>query len=238
MQQRIDRAKIVARRRTFGALFGVAVLACASGALGEQAVKQFDPRLYAPSPPPGSSYVRLVDGGLASASVAIGAAPPVSLAPSGRIATAYRVVPGGGRLAITIDGKGRSIAVAPDTFLTVVFRPGSGGSELKTIVDDPGEDNPLLAQLRFYNLVPGCAGALTLANGATVFAGVATDQGVSRTINPVAATLIARCGTRAGMSVKIPAMKAHERYSIFLLGNSAKLRPIGNEDSTETYKGG
>jgi len=222
-------------RRRFGALVLVAILACGVTA-SAQGVKEFDPRLYAPSPPPGSSYVRVVNAGTAAANVAIGSAAPLTLDSSHRIATAYRVVPGRASVAITVDGKESRIAVPPDKFLTVVYRPG--GAKLTTITDDPGEDNPLLAQLRFYNLVAGCPGSLALEKGPSIFSAVAPNEEKSRSINPVVATLTTMCGSRAGTSLKLPLLKARDRYSIFLVGHSSKPVAVGNADSTEPFKGG
>ena len=177
--------------------------------------------------------MRVVDGGPAAAKVAVGTEDAVTLSPSGTIATTYRVIPGGKSLTITIDGKTAApITVPPDKFLTLVYRPSAAGPKLTTITDDPGEDNGLLAQLRFYNLVPNCAGSLAIEGGPAVFDGVATDASKSRSINPVSATLVPKCGAAAGAGLKLPPLKAGDHYSIFLTGDAAKPVAVGNADAT------
>lgn len=217
----------------FGALALAAGLVCSNAASAQPLTK-----VYGARPPSGSSYVRVVDGGPAAAKVAVGTEDAVTLSPSGTIATTYRVIPGGKSLTITIDGKSAApITVPPDKFLTLVYRPSAAGPKLTTITDDPGEDNGLLAQLRFYNLVPNCAGSLAIDGGPAVFDGVATDASKSRSINPVSATLVPKCGAAAGAGLKLPPLKAGDHYSIFLTGDAAKPVAVGNADATEPYKG-
>jgi hypothetical protein len=192
--------------------------------------------LYATKIPAGSSFVRVADGGSSPVSVAIGSAAAVSLAPTGSVATSYRLATGGTQLAVITDGKAHPLDVPPNRYLTYIYRPGPDGAKFTAITDNPGEDNGLRAELRFYNLVPKCDGALAIENGAAVFAGVATDQSRSRSINPVAATLVPKCGSTAGPPLKLPLLKAQERYSIFLVGSSDKPTAVGNSDVTENSR--
>jgi len=222
----------------FPAIVLAAGLSCFNAASADPVSKNFDPKLYAPRPPSGSSYVRVVDGGTTAANVAIGSEAPVLLTTTGMIATTYRVVQGHKNFTITINGRAASpMTVAPDKYLTLIYRPSSSGPKLTAITDDPGEDNGLLAQLRFYNLVSGCTASLTLQNGPTVFEGVAKDESKSRSINPVTATLVPKCETAVGAPLKLPPLKAGDHYSIFLVGSAAKPGAVGNTDITEAYKG-
>lgn len=213
----------------------VVVAICGSLASAVESSAQVQ-MLYATKIPAGSSFVRVADGGASPVSVAIGPAVAVSLAPTGPVATSYRLVTGGTQLTITVDGKVHALDVPANRYLTYIYRPGSASAQFTAITDDPGEDNGLRAELRFYNLVPKCDGALSIENGPAVFEGVATDQSRSRSINPVAATLVPKCGSTAGPALKLPLLKAQERYSIFLVGHFDKPSALGNSDVTENNR--
>jgi alginate O-acetyltransferase complex protein AlgF len=206
-------------------------------ALGGINVAWAQVNIYATKVPAGSSYVRVADGDGKAANVAIGSLDPVALAPNGTVVTAYHLIPGGKSITITIDGKVHlSLAIPPNKYLTVIYRPTTNGPQLTTIADNPGDDNGVLAELRFYNLVPGCDGSLTLGNGTAVFGGVGVNESKSRSINPVAATLVPKCGPHAGTPIKLPLLKAQSRYSIFLVGNGSKPNAAGNADAMEATK--
>ena len=192
--------------------------------------------LYKAQVPENSSYVRVVNSGTPAASVAIGSTAAVTLAPAGALVTTYHLIPGGRSLTITINGKATPVTVPPNKYLTIVYRSTPDGPKLTTITDNPGEDIGVLAELRFYNFVPGCAASLAVENGPAVFDGVAVDQSRSRTINPVAATLVPKCGSTAGAPLKLPLLKAQARYSIFLIGTEARPIAVGNADATEDAK--
>jgi hypothetical protein len=196
-------------------------------------------RLYGARPPAGSSYVRVVNPAAQAASIVIAGGPPATISSAGTIATTYRIVPGGKPIAVTIDGKPPKAALdaAAGTFVTLVVTRRAGSIDLVPIADESGDVDGLRAQLRFYNLVPGCTAALTLESGTAVFDGVAFDDSKSRTINPVTATLVPHCGATAGTSVRLPQLKSGDRYSLFLVGEAAHPGLAGNLDATEPYKG-
>lgn len=192
-------------------------------------------RLYAPKPPVGSAYVRVVDLTAGSGPIAIGGAAAASV-PAGDTATIYRIVKGGAPLAVTLGGKpaAGSIVPAADAFSTVVV--GAGGQAV--VIADPTEGrNDLKAQLRFYNLVPGCAGAVAVADGGpTVFEGVATNDTRQRAINPIEAKITATCGGKSS-SLTLPPLKAGDHFSLFLLPGAAGPKLTGQRDETEPYRG-
>ena len=225
--------RLLVKSRTLAALAFIVGLSSSTVALAQPETK-----IYGAKPPAGSSYVRIVDASTSAANVVVGTASAVTLKPSGPIATTYRIVADGKSPNVSIDGKPVSAGtVPPDKFVTLVYRLGAGGPQLTAISDDPGEDNGLLAQLRFYNLVEGCDASLSLQSGPTVFEGVAADSSRSRSINPVTATLVPKCGTTAGTPLKLPPLKAGDHYSIFLIGSPTGPRAVGNSDATEVYKG-
>ncbi|MFG1478489.1 alginate O-acetyltransferase AlgF [Xanthobacter sp. V4C-4] len=192
-------------------------------------------RLYAPKPPAGSAYVRVVDLTRSGALIGFDAGSGVAAAP-GDPATIYRIVKGGAPLPLTLAGKPvKGTATPPaDAFSTIVIGPD--GAVL--IADSTEGRNDLKAQLRFYNLVPGCAGAVAVADGPTVFDAVAPHETRQRAINPIEATLVGRCGDARTGSLKLPPLKAGDHFSLFLLPG-ADGAPVlaGQRDETEPYRG-
>lgn len=223
--------------RRFAAGFTVLALAGLAGLAGlPEACAQELTRLYAPKPPAGSAYVRVIDLSRSGAPIGIGGAPAAPVAP-GDTATIYRVVKGGAALPVTVGGKAASGAVVPaaDAFSTIVL-PATGPA---VVITDPTEGrNDLKAQLRFYNLVAGCPGAVAVADGGpTVFEGVATNDTRQRAINPIEAKLSATCGDKAAAPLTLPPLKAGDHYSLFLMNGPAGPVLTGQRDETEPYRG-
>lgn len=208
-----------------------AALACA----GAVAQAQELTRLYAPKPPAGSAYVRVVDLTRSGALIGFDAGSGVAAA-QGEPATIYRIVKGGAPLTLTLGGKPVKGSATPpaDAFSTVVI--GTGG-EVVLIPDSTEGRNDLKAQLRFYNLVPGCAGAVAVADGPTVFEGLATNETRQRAINPIEATLSGRCGEAKTQTLKLPPLKAGDHFSLFLLPGANGPVLAGQRDETEPYRG-
>ncbi|MFG1299519.1 alginate O-acetyltransferase AlgF [Xanthobacter sp. V3C-3] len=218
------------------ALTAVVVAGAVAAGAASPAVAQELTRLYAPKPPAGSAYVRVVALARPGAAIGIGTAAPAPVA-QGDTATIYRVVKGGAPLAVTVGGASAPGAIVPaaDAFSTVVVPP-SGPA---VVITDPTEGrNDLKAQLRFYNLVPGCAGAVAVADGGpTVFDAVATNDTRQRAINPIEAKLSARCGEAAAPPLTLPPLKAGDHYSLFLVPGAAGPVLTGQRDETEPYRG-
>lgn len=193
-------------------------------------------RLYAPKPPTGSAYVRVVDLAASGAPIGIGSAPAAPV-PAGDTATIYRIVKGAAPLSVTLAGKPAEGSIVPpaDAFSTVVV-PASGPA---VVIADPTEGrNDLKAQLRVYNLVPGCAASVAVADGGpVVFEGVATNDTRQRAINPIEAVLAASCGAEVAQPLKLPPLKAGDHYSLFLLPGANGPKLAGQRDETEPYRG-
>ena len=224
----------VTRRAASHMVAGFGALAIAVAGLGAQA--QELTRLYAPKPPAGSAYVRVVDLDRGGAPLAFGTGPAAPVA-QGDTATIYRVVKGGAPLAVSIDGRpvAGEIVPAADAFSTVVV-PANGPAVV--IADSTEGRNDLKAQLRFYNLVPGCEGAVAVADGGpTVFEAVAPNTTRQRAINPIEAILAATCGAAASGPLTLPPLKAGDHYSLFLLPGASGPVLTGQRDETEAYRG-
>lgn len=191
-------------------------------------------RLYAPRPPAGSAYVRVVDLDPANSGLNVsGAAIPVV---AGEVATIYRVVKGGEPVEISRNGTAVAGAPVPaaDTFSTIVL--GADGTA-HLIADSTDERNDLKVQLRVYNLIAGCTGSVAVVDGPTVFADVGTNETRSRAINPVEASLHGQCGDKTSAPFELPSLKAGENFSLFLVEGTSGPELRGQRDETEPYRG-
>lgn len=193
-------------------------------------------RLYATRPPPGYSFIRI-------AALAGGAAPRVQVnaaelslgADTG--VSSYRAVPGQQKLNLVVDGVAASPDIVPasDTYLTLVISKTSAGWTVQSIDEGLGASDGLKARLRFFNLAPGCAATLKIADGPTIFQQAAFVSMQSRTINPVTAKLEGSCG-EAPAELTLPQLRAGDSYSLFLRKDSDQLRLTGRLDETEPYR--
>lgn len=209
-------------------------LVAAAGGLTPGSAQELT-RLYAPKPPAGSAYVRVVDLTRSGALIGFGAGSGVAAA-AGEPATIYRIVKGDTPLPLALAGKPVSGTVTPpaDAFSTIVIGPDN---HAVLIADSTEGRNDLKAQLRFYNLVPGCPGSVAVEDGPTVFEAVPTNGTTQRAINPITATLVARCGDTPSNSLKLPPLKAGDHFSLFLLPGPSGLVLDGQRDETEPYRG-
>ena len=82
-----------------------------------------------------------------------------------------------------VDGKpAGALQVAPDSFTTLVARRDGGKVTLARIDDSGGAQDALKAELRFYNLIPGCAGAALKVSpqGPTLFDDIKPQTAAAR----------------------------------------------------------
>jgi hypothetical protein len=192
--------------------------------------------LYAPAPPPGSVFVRIINTLREPVTISLnGAAGSILPDAAGRIATAFTVLPGAGPVRVSVDGVVVSSApqVEPDRFISLVLTRGDKGLSLVKLVDDPGRLNALKVQLRFYNLVEGCAAKLALPDGRAVFEGIATWETGVRAVNPVKATVIGYCRGGSSAPLPLPRLEPGMRLSLFLTGEGAAPRLDAQIDQTE-----
>jgi alginate O-acetyltransferase complex protein AlgF len=211
----------------------MALVICAGVSSAERSSAETE-MLYATKVPTGSSFVRVATGSASPVKVAIGSSPAVPLDPSATIVTNYHLASGNNALTISIDGKATTPVMVPaNRFITLIYRPGFDGPSFTSVTDEPGDDNGLRVELRFYNLVDRCTGSLALQNGQAVFDRVAAGQSRSRSVNPVAATLFPKCGANVGDAFKLPRLKPQSQYSLFLVGVNSKPIVVGNMDATE-----
>ncbi len=156
-----------------------------------------------------------------------------------QIATIYRIVPGNEPLTIEVNGQvaKNTVNPPPDKFVTLLVKPAKNQFELKMIVEDTSQMDGLRAELRFYNAIGGCTGGLSVVDGPQVFEPTPTDSSRRRSINPVEATLYGECDKTRSSLWKLPSLKSGDHYSIFLIGDLAGPKLVGQLDQTEPYRG-
>lgn len=202
----------------------------------EQSHGQDIGRLYATRPPPGYAFVRIaIVSGDEIPRLKINSADlPINEATG---ASSYRAVPGNQPLHLMANGSPVSKDVVPraEAFLTLVVSRSTPSWTVQSIDEGQNSDDGLKAKLRFFNLVPGCAASLKIADGPKIFEQSPFASVRSRAINPVTARLEGSCG-EASASLTLPKLRAGDHYSIFLRTDSQRLRLTGGLDETEPYR--
>ena len=189
-------------------------------------------------PPEGSIYVRVANAQAAPLSVQVGEGRGEQVSAAGKLATDYYVQPGGQPFRVRVNGKPLQVATpAPASgFVTLLVGAGAGAG-VRVVQDQQATGSSgLKAELALYNLVPGCNARLELSSGDVVLASVAEASRGTRAINPVQATLLAKCGARASAPLQLPALKAGDRYSLFVTGTANAPVLKGQAARTEPYR--
>ncbi|MFC4624916.1 hypothetical protein ACFO1V_06720 [Daeguia caeni] len=117
--------------------------------------------------------------------------------------------------------------------MTVLLWNEGGAVRQASVVDQTRGHDDLKAELRVYNLLPGCNGEVVIASGQTVFKDVAVGTSRQRSINPVKAQLQGKCADAVSAPLQLPDLKAGDRYSLFLVGTADKPVLVGQIDQTE-----
>lgn len=191
--------------------------------------------LYGPQPPADATYLRVVNLSRRTAKVALPNGARVSELPPGA-ATALDVLRPGASLNIEVDGatlahQAGAVAVASGetagaTIIVAIDRDGASGWRSRSVAAAAASTDALRAQLRLVNFVDGCDGKVTLDGSAAsvVFEHVMQGHAAARSINPVAATLVARCADSVSAPFALPRLAAGRSYTLILSGTPA--RPV------------
>ncbi|QXH51694.1 alginate O-acetyltransferase AlgF [Pseudomonas fakonensis] len=176
-------------------------------------------QLYAPRPPAGSAFVRVLHPDATAVQVQVGQNAPQALG-ADKLASSYNVVKGGEPFTISIAGKVvGELNVAADSYQSVVLNAG----KLQVLDDSAASDDALKAELRFYNLAGDCpAGQLQVADGPTLFSEVKPNTSQARAINPVSANLSAGCGAAQAKALALPQLQPGDHYALFLTGSASQ----------------
>lgn len=200
--------------------------------------------LYGPQPPADATYLRVVNLSKRTASVALPSGARVAELPPGA-ATPLDVLRSGTPLNIAADGttptrQAGAVTVANSetagaTITVAIDREGANGWRSRSVVAAAANVDALRAQLRLVNFIDGCDGEVTLDRSAAsiVFDHVASGHAAARSINPVAATLVARCADAVSAPFALPRLAAGRGYTLILSGTPA--RPVlgGAPDTLE-----
>jgi len=173
-------------------------------------------------------------------SIRIGSgAPKEELSSETQIATIYRIVPGNQPLTIEVNGRVAKNTISPpaDKFATLIVKIVKNQFELKMIVEDTSPIDGLRAELRFYNVIDGCRGGLNVVDGPQIFEPTPADSSRHRSINPVEAILYGECERTRSSLWKLPPLKSGDHFSIFLIGDRASPKLVGQLDETEPHRG-
>ncbi|PZQ40686.1 MAG: cell division protein FtsQ [Pseudomonas putida] len=189
-------------------------------------------QLYAPRPPAGSAYVRVLHPADSAVTVQIGQHEPQQLG-ADKLASSYNVVKGAEPFTVRIaEQTVGSLSVMPDSYQSLLLEDG----KLQVLDDSAVSDDALKAELRFYNLASGCqAGQLQVEGGPTLFADVKPNTSQARSINPVSASLTAGCGTRQAKALALPPLQAGDHYALILTGTANQPMLRGELSSTAPF---
>ena len=180
--------------------------------------------LYSQSLPEGTVYIRLASALPDAATVRTDFAGTVALGADGaaRISPYYVAGDAGGKtvtLQVTQAGNTATAQFTPrsGSFVTVILH-GDGGAVTAAVITDKPEFNQLRARLSFYNATPACAaGSLADAAGKAIFGGMAANSGQARSINPVAAKVVAGCAAGTAPLLDLGKLEAGGLYSVWMM---------------------
>jgi len=176
-------------------------------------------QLYAPRPPAGSAFVRVLHPDSTAVQVQVGKNTPQALG-ADKLASSYNVVKGGEPFSVSIGGKlVGELTVAADSYQSLLLQ----GGKLLVLDDSAASDDALKAELRFYNLASDCpTGQLQVQGGPALFSEVKPASSQARAINPVSANLSAGCGAAQAKALALPQLQPGDHYALFLTGNASQ----------------
>ncbi|MEI8399547.1 MAG: DUF4397 domain-containing protein [Alcaligenaceae bacterium] len=200
--------------------------------------------LYAPEPPPGSTYIRflvsqtdgavdiLVDGRSGVTKLPAGQASPYLILPGGKHSVELRSG-GAGQAALKTD-----VEVSAGRAVTVAFASLAANSR-PLLLTDKTASNQLKALLTLYNLQSGGSelDVLIADTNTKVLAGVASSASASIAVNPISVKLaVVRRGETSALGQVQLSMVAGGAYSIFVLtGADGKLQVQSSQNRTEPF---
>lgn len=174
--------------------------------------------LYAPAPPAGSAFVRVVNAQPGSAALAATVGGKSAGAVAFGQASAYVVVPQGEREADFGGQKKQGFAVAAGGFYTVALTPNG-----VVVVNDGSNTNLAKALVSLYNFSGKPSLDLKTADGATtVVAGVASGAVGSRAVNPLTVGFVVMSGAELLTTQPPVPLDRGAAYSLIVMGPPEK----------------
>ncbi len=191
-----------------------------------------DVGLYAPAPPAGSAFVRVVNVGSGAISGKVGQYTTGSVATGN--ATPYYAVPGGS-VSVALGKSSQAVTAAAGAFVTVVSgMPGK--SEVIPLVDTLSS-NRAKATILMYNLssTPGVDLATTDGK-VTVFTDVAPGTEVMREVNALSVAFAVNGPDAAITSFPTVSLERGLAYSVFVYESTGKLGATWATNGTAPVK--
>ena len=211
---------------------------------GASASAQTSGGLYAPDPPPGSTYIRflvsqadgpidiLVDGRSGLTKLIAGQASPYLILPGGKHSIELRSS-GASQSALK-----REIEVSQGRAVTVAFTSLAANS-MPLLLTDKTVANQLKALLTLYNLQSGGPelDVLIAEANTKVLTGVAVSASASIAVNPISVKLaVVKRGETSALAQVQLSMVAGGAYSIFVLTDAnGKLQVQYSQNRTEPF---
>lgn len=178
-----------------------------------------DVGLYAPAPPAGSAFVRVVNVGGAAVTGTVGKYATGSVPTGGT--TPYYAVPGGS-VALALGKTTQSVSASAGAFVTVVS--GMPGKKEVVPLVDTLSSNRAKATILMYNLssTPGVDLATTDGK-VTVFTDVVPGTEVMREVNALSVAFAVNGPDAAVASFPTVSLERGMAYSVIVYDNAGKL---------------
>jgi len=203
--------------------------------------------VYAPAPPRGSAYVRIVNTLPNDVQIRSDFLPTLRFGSQPALrATPYTVVENvaGRPLRLEMaDGQSQgrgALTAAPGAFVTVIIHHDGRGSLTATPISEDTDFNRARARLAFYNALPDCPAASVQLqpSGQAVFADVPPLQGRARSVNPVVARVRAICGANVSAEFALEGLEAGGMYSMWIIPGAGAASPEAFliRDTTAVYR--
>lgn len=174
--------------------------------------------LYGPAAPKGSSFVRLYNAGLQSATVKVGSASITSTAPQG--GSAFSFLPAGSYTA-EVGGKSLPVKLEADQYYTLVNTP-----EAPQLVVDPAFYNRQKALVRLHNLTDKTLSLKTKDGATQVVEPVEPGKHGDREINPVKVNLALYEGEKRLSDLETTLLERGEVTALFVTQSQGRLMPV------------
>jgi alginate O-acetyltransferase complex protein AlgF len=173
-----------------------------------------DDALYAPAPPAGAAFVRVINATTDKGAATVGGGDAVSIGVGE--ATAYAVVEDD-TVAVALDGRTADVPAADGTFVSVVMRPGA---DPLVLVDAAGESRGK-ATVTLYNLTGTDGLALKTGDGSIeVVAPVAPGASGSRAVNPLSIGFAVFDGTTSLAEIPTEDLRGGQAYAVVVTASA------------------
>lgn len=173
-----------------------------------------DDALYAPAPPAGAAFVRVINATTDKGDAAVGAGDAVSIGIGE--ATPYAVVEDD-TVSVALGGHSADVAAADGTFVSVVMR--AEGEPL--VLVDAANESRGKATVTLYNLTDAAGLALKTGDGTIeVVTPVAPGASGSRAVNPLSIGFKVFDGTEAVAEIPSEDLRGGQAYAVIVTQNS------------------